>query len=92
MYIYSPNGSRIHCGTTNQIDLSSYSKIFIESEGTSTRFQINKTSYYSNTSGKDIVYVPSQAIDISTYSDTYYIHCTAANGCNMTIKKIWLEK
>lgn len=93
MYIYSPNGSRIFGGIKNAIDLSEYSKLFIESTGNQFICQITTTSYFSNNSGgEDISYTSGQPVNISNYNGNYYIHLTAANAGNCTISKVWLEK
>ncbi len=48
MYLYAPYNSRIFIGIKNAIDLSSYSKLFIESTGSQYFCQISTNSYFNN--------------------------------------------
>ena len=94
MYIYSPSSSRIYCGNKRDIDLTNYTKLYIESNSTTNTYlaTISKVDYYNNSFGTDLVYKSGEYIDIDNYNDRYYIHITVANGCDNTIQKIWLEK
>ena len=92
IYLYSPNGSRIYCSHQKPIDLTNYSKLYIEIEGTQKVCAISTISYFSNSYGTDINIDNMVPIDISEYKGNYYIHLTNANGGYSNIKNVWLEK
>ncbi len=92
IYIYAPNASRIFCGTTKIIDLSKYSKLYIEGDGNQQLYMINTKSYFNDSSGtEDLSYKSKEEVNISDYNSQYYLHFTNANGCYQTIKNVWLE-
>ncbi len=92
IYLYAPMNARIFCSQTKPIDLTNYSKLYIEIEGTEKIYTISKISYFSNSFGEDISFNSMEPIDISNYNTNYYIHLTVANNYYCQIKNVWLEK
>lgn len=91
IYLYAPQWSRIFCGTSKMIDLTKYSGLYIENEGSQCICQISTRNYLTSAGTNDISYKSKEKIDISSYNSQNYLHLTCANQGNANIKNVWLE-
>lgn len=101
MDIISKSSNRILVGTTNKIDLTEYTKIYVEASYDSSNSQVGifiSTQPKLENEGFTNVILKNDSInrrayfDISSLKGEYYIHLTTANGGTMNVRRVWLVK